>query len=419
MSTLQEQPAMTPDLPAPELPRAEPASLGLDPQRVDRIRAAFQREVDEHRIPGAVVLVAREGKVVYEGALGFRDREAGAPMRADDVFRIASMTKPVTIVAALMLAEEGRLLLPDPVARYLPEFARVKVGIETAGGGDLKLVEPGQPLTVQDLMRHTCGLTYGFFGKGRVKTMYNEAGVFSLDNSNEQMSHKLAELPLCYQPGSTWDYGMGTDVVGRLVEVLSGQSLGEFFRERIFAPLGMHDTGFAVPHAAGRLAEPQADITTGQRPPMWNPLVAERWQSGGAGLSSTAQDYFRFAQMLLNGGELNGVRLLAPSSVTLMASDHLVPGTRFDPGTLPLLGGEAPMPSMGQSMGLGVAVRTTAGINPLPGSVGNYYWGGALGTYFWIDPSNKLVAIKLTQAPADRLRYRYLIQQLVYQALLR
>ena len=394
----------------------EAEALGFDATRLERISATFKKEVDERRVPGAVVLIARAGKLVFEQAYGFSDREAGIAMRVDDVFRIASMTKPVTIVAALMLAEEGRLSLPDPVARYLPEFGGLKVGVEDHAGG-LTLVDAHQPMTVHDLMRHTAGLTYGLFGSSRVKTLYNEAGVFSLDNTNEEMCRKLSALPLSYQPGTTWDYGMGTDVLGRIVEVVSGQSLGAFFSERIFKPLGMADTGFTLPHAAGRIAQPQADAKTGQRVPMADPLVAMPWQSGGAGLCSTVQDYLRFAQMLLSRGMLNGTRLLAPSSVSLMSSNHLPPGTQFDPVTLPLFGGEAPLPVMGHGFGLGVAVRTEPGISPLPGSVGTYYWGGALGTYFWIDPKEDLIAIKMTQAPADRLRYRYLIQQLVYQAI--
>ena len=279
-------------------------------------------------------------------------------------------------------------------------------------------MEPAQPMTIHDLMRHTSGLTYGLFGSSRVKTMYNEAGVFSLMNTNEEMVRKLARLPLTYHPATTFDYGMSTDVLGRVLEIVTGQKLGVLLEQRFFRPLGMPDTGFTVPHATGRIAEPQIDPVTRMRVPTANPLITVPWQSGGAGLSSSASDYLRFAQMLLNEGELDGRRYLAPSSVRLMASDHLPPGVAFDPFTLPLFGGEAPMPAMGQGFGLGVAIRTQPGINPLPGSVGNYYWGGALGTYFWIDPKEKLIAIMMTQAPADRLRYRYLIQQMVYQALI-
>jgi CubicO group peptidase (beta-lactamase class C family) len=406
-----------PTFSAPGVSSANAVSLGFDEDRLQRIAIAFQTEVDERRLPGAVVLIARKGEIVLHHAYGYRDREAGKPMRDSDIFRIASMTKPITIVAVLMLAEEGKILLPDPVAQYLPEFARIKVGIEDARSGELTLVDPAQPMTVHDLMRHTSGLTYGLFGKSRVKTMYNEAGVFSLANTNEQMTAKLAQLPLAYHPGTTFDYGMSTDVLGRIIEVISGRSLGEFLRERIFGPLGMEDTGFALPHAIDRIAEPQADAVTGTRVPMADPQLAMPWESGGAGLSSTAGDYLRFAQMLLNGGKFEGKRYIAPSTVALMASDHLPPGIAFDPAMLPLFGGEAPMPAMGQGFGLGVAIRTQPGINPLPGSVGNYYWGGALGTYFWIDPKEQLIAVMMTQAPAERLRYRYLIQQFVYQAL--
>jgi CubicO group peptidase (beta-lactamase class C family) len=396
---------------------ASPEDAGFSADRLRRIDSVFHSEVDEQRLPGAVVVVARNGQVVLNEAYGFRDREAGKPMRNDDIFRIASMTKPVTVVAALMLAEEGKLLLPEPVSRYLPEFGSLKVGIESAGG-QLILVDLQRPMTVHDLMRHTSGLTYGLFGQSQIKRMYNDAGVFSLLNTNEQMTEKLAALPLCYQPGTTFDYGMSTDILGRIVEVISGESLGQHLRRWIFEPLGMHDTGFVISHGAERIAQPQVDPATGVRVPMADPLIAMPWESGGAGLSSSAGDYLRFTQMLLNGGELDGIRYLAPSSVALMSSDHLPPGVAFDPATLPLFGGEAPMPIMGQGFGLGVAVRTRSGINPLPGSVGNYYWGGALGTYFWIDPKEQLIAIMMTQAPAERLHYRYLIQHLVYQALL-
>ena len=398
--------------PHPEPPRAN----RFDPTRLERIGEVFREEIAAGRLPGAVVSIAHHGTLVLEEAYGFRDREAGAAMQVDDIFRIASMTKPIVTVAALMLAEEGKLLLPDAVSKYLPEFADLRVGVEDAE--ETMLLRPlHQPMTVQDLMRHTSGLTYGLFGASRIKSLYKEAGVFSLGNTNAQMVTKLAALPLCYQPGTTFDYGMSTDVLGRVIEVISGKRLSEFLAERLFQPLRMHDTGFVLPHAAGRVAEPMIDRATGKRPSFIDPLTPVPWESGGGGLSSTAADYLRFAQMLLSGGLLEGIRYLSPSTVALMASDHLPPGTAFDPATLPLFGGEAPMPAMGQSFGLGVAVRTQPGINPLPGSVGTYYWGGVTGTYFWIDPKEDFVAIMLTQAPADRLRYRYLIQQLVYAAL--
>ena len=391
---------------------------GFATDRLARIRHAFEREIAERRLPGAVVLIAREAEIVLHEAYGFRDRELGEKMRVNDIFRIASMTKPVTIAVALMLVEEGLLQLPEAVSTYLPEFANLKVVAEGRTSNDIAYVDPNQAMTIHDLMRHTSGLTYGLFGSSRVKTMYNEAGVFSLMNTNEAMVKKLSRLPLAYHPGTTFDYGMSTDVLGRILEIVTHQKLGTLLHERLFRPLGMQDTGFTVQHAADRIAELQMDPRTRMRAPTANPLVEMPWQSGGAGLCSSSGDYFRFAQMLLNEGELDGHRLLAPSSVRLMASDHLPPGIAFDPFTLPLFGGEAPMPCMGQGFGLGVAIRTKPGINPLPGSVGNYYWGGALGTYFWIDPREKLVAILMTQAPTERLRYRYLIQQMVYQALI-
>jgi CubicO group peptidase (beta-lactamase class C family) len=339
----------------------------------------------------------------------------------DAIFRIASMTKPITSVAALMLAEQGRVLIPDPVHRYLPEFAHTEVSAGE-GAGPAR-VPQRRPMTVQDLLRHTSGLTYGLFGSSPVKDAYNQAGVFDLRISNQEMVRRLAALPLAHQPGEVWDYSMSTDVLGRLVEVASGQPLGDFLAKNILAPLGMADTGFVLDAArAGRMAEPQIDPATGQRPLVADHTVAWPWQSGGGGLFGSASDYAHFCQMLLDRGAWRGrggttAQLLAPATVALMTADHLGPHVAYDAATEALFEAEAPTPGMGQSFGLGFALRTHAGRNPLPGSVGEYYWGGALGTYFWVDPAAELFAIFLSQCPQLRLHYRYLIRQLVYQAL--
>lgn len=396
-----------------------PDASGFDRNRLDRIRQVVEADVSRGVLPGAEVLIARRGEIVYWKAFGFRDREANASANRDDIYRLASMTKPVTSCAVMMLAEQGRVSIPEPLHKYLPEFAETKVGLEE--GSTLKLVPQQQPMTVQDLLRHTAGLTYGLFGTSMVKSAYNEAGVFDLRISNEEMTRRLAALPLANQPGQVWDYSMATDVLGRLVEVLSGQTLGDFFAQNIFAPLGMEDTGFLLDVAkAGRMAQPQVNTKTGQRTPMADHTVDWPWQSGGAGLFGTVSDYAHFCQMLLGRGAWpsgSAFHLLAPSTVALMTADHLNPQMTYDPVTPALFEAEAPTPEMGQSFGLGFALRTHTGRNPLPGSVGDYYWAGALGTYFWVDPAEDLFVIFMSQCPELRLHYRYVMRQLVYQAL--
>jgi CubicO group peptidase (beta-lactamase class C family) len=393
------------------LPRAEyPEEIGLSSARLARITERIEEDVERGLIPGAVVLIARGGRIGYAEALGWRDREAKAPMTMDAIFRIASMTKPLTSVAAMMLAEEGRLEIAAPVAQYLPEFADRTVGVERRPTRRL--------MTVQDLMRHTSGLTYAQFGDSPVQMLWRDEKLMVEDQSNAELVQKLARLPLMFEPGTTWEYGMSTDVLGRVVEVVSGGSLGEFFAARILGPLGMIDTGFAAtgPRLA-RLAEPQIDKASGARPPMRNVAVASRWQSGGGGAVSTATDYLRFCQMLLNGGALDGVRLLAPKTVAHMTCDHLPPAIQYGETARPRFGALAPVPEMGHGFGLGFAVRIEAGRSPAPGSVGDYFWGGVTGTYFWIDPAEQLIAVAMLQAPDQRLHYRYLTRSLVYAAI--
>src|SRR4051794_14607913 len=288
------------------LPRAEcPEQVGLSSARLERLAAVIRQDVERKLIPGAVVTIARAGRVGYAEAFGFRDREAQAPMTADAIFRVASMTKPMTSAAAMMLAEEGRLEIAAPVVNYIPEFADLTVGVERA--------KPQRTMTVQDLLRHTSGLTYAQFGDSPVQMIWRDTKLMDEGQTNAELVTKLARVPLMFEPGTTWEYSMSTDVLGRVVEVASGRSLAEFFAEQITEPLGMADTGFAAAgERAERIAEPQADAATGKRPPMRNVAKPNRWFSGGGGLVSTAADYLRFTQMLLNGGELDGVRLLAP-----------------------------------------------------------------------------------------------------------
>jgi len=365
-----------------------------------------------------VVLIARRSKIACLEALGYRDREAGAAMAVDTIFRVASMTKPLTSVAAMMLAEEGKLLIADPVANYIPHFAELKVAVDSDNPSAKKLAKESlrRQMTVQDLLRHTSGLTYAHLTGPLLKEAYEAAKVADEKQTNAELVAKLADVPLAYQPGSTWQYGLSTDVLGRVVEIASGIDLDRFILDRICKPLGMSDSSFG-PVDAARAAQPQIDPASGKRPPMRDAGVRPNWISGGSGLLSTAEDYVRFAQMLLNGGELGGTRLLSPATVALMTSDHLTPETRRSPSTPILFGALAPTPELGLGFGLGFAVRTHAGRNPLPGSVGDFSWTGVTGTYFWVDPKHQLIAILLTQAPAQRLHYRYLLRTMVYQAI--
>jgi CubicO group peptidase (beta-lactamase class C family) len=405
-----------------ELARTRKAESGFSAERLERVTPFLQAEVDKKEIPGAIVLVARDGKVVYERAVGFQDREKGLPMKTDAIFRIASMTKPITSVAVMVLAEEGKIDLLAPVSRYLPEFKDVKVGAEkkdaTTGAVTLALEEVKQPMTVQDLLRHTSGLVYGPFGNTLVHQAYMKANLFDNSQTLAEFVTKLTQLPLAHQPGTVWEYGMSTDVLGRVVEVVSGMPFDQFLAERITKPLGMKDTGFYLTaEQAPRLAELQVDPATGKRPPTNSAenLTKDKvkWFSGGGGLLSTVGDYARFCQMLSNGGELNGVRLLSPKTIAVMTSDQLLPG-------MALTGYEdlAPTAEMGQSFGLGFAVRTRLGPNPLDGSVGDYFWAGIYGTYFWIDPQTKMFTVFMVQMPFEKAGpYRRAVREMVYSAM--
>jgi CubicO group peptidase (beta-lactamase class C family) len=407
------------------LPTAKrPEDVGFSSERLNRITKFFQADIDKGAIPGAVVLVARNGKVLYFQALGFQDREKQTAMKPGAIFRIASMTKPIASVAIMMLAEEGKIDLLAPVSQYLPEFKDVKVGVEkvdpSTGKPVLSLENPRHPMTVQDLLRHTSGLVYGPFGNTLVHQAYRNANLFDPGQTLAEFVTKLSKLPLAHQPGTAHEYGMSIDVLGRIVEVVSGIPFDRFVEERITKPLDMQDTAFYVSAAqSSRVAELQVDPATGKRPSsaLVENLTKEKqkWFSGGGGLLSTASDYARFCQMLLNGGELNSVRLLSPKTVAVMDSDQLPPG-------IPRVGGYEdldPSPSLGQSFGLGFAVRTQLGPNPLPGSPGDFFWAGAYGTYFWVDPQEKLFAVLMMQMPFEQSGYyRRTLRELVYGALL-
>lgn len=400
-------------LAAQTLPMAKPEEVGLSAERLARIGAWVRQEVDAKRVPGAVVMVARNGKLAYYEAIGQQDPARPDPMGKDSIFRIYSMTKPLVSVAALMMMEEGKLVLEAPVARYIPSFANVKVGVEktdASGAKSLELVPARRPITIQDLLRHSSGLTYGFFGDSLVKKAYLDAGVGSGDFTTAEFAEKLASLPLHYQPGTTWDYSYSTDVLGRVLEVASGQSLYSLLRSRLLDPLGMKDTSFYVTDAArqARLAEPLADDRViGAGAVMGNPRVAMKFESGGGGLVSTAHDYSRFLQMLLNGGTLDGRRYLSPKTVEFMTADHM--GGAVVPGPLYL-------PGPGYGFGLGFAVRKATGEAPYTSPAGEYYWGGAGGTYFWVDPKTNLFVVLMMQSPKQRTAYRSVLRNMVYAA---
>ena len=404
-------------------PVANPAELGFAPDRLERITKAFQGWVDDGQIPGAVVLIARKDKIAYLNVVGFRDREVKAPMAADSIFRIASMTKPIVSVGAMMLAEEGKLDIAAPVAQYLPEFKDVKVRVEksdASGNKEVAMVAPTKPMTVQDLLRHTAGLVYTApFGRGPVAELYQKEAILSRDVTLAETTAKIAALPLAYQPGEVWEYSAATDVLGRVIEVVSGMELDQYLYERVTKPLGMSATGFWVREAdRGRLAEPQIVAATGKRPPsMFDATQKPKFLSGGGGMVSTTTDYLQFAEMLRHGGALGNTRLLSPATIALMTSNALKPGIEYGPLVPPFVDLH-PSPAMGQGFGLGFAVRTDAGENPLPGSIGSFYWTGAFGTTFYVDPKQQLVLIMMMQAPLpDSQFYRKPIRYLAYQAM--
>lgn len=388
----------------------QPQQLGLCPQRVDRLMAALQREVDAQRLPGAVALIGRHGQLALCQSVGLQDPAGDQPMAQDAIFRIYSMTKPIVSVAVMMLMEQGRLLLNDPVAKYLPEFARQRVSTLVDGQVQTQAVRQGA--TVQDLLRHTAGLTYEFMGSAPVQRQYAQAQMGSRERTNAAFAHQLAALPLMFEPGTMWEYGRATDLLGRVVEVVSGQTLGAYLTEHIFLPLGMTETWFVVPpEHHGRIAEPFArDPDGGTQMRVIDVREPAALESGGGGLASTAMDYARFLQFMLNKGELDGVRLLGSRTVDFMTADHL--------GDIPVNAGasRALLPA-GHGFGLGFAVRQALGVASVPGSPGTYFWGGMAGTTFFVDPGEDLFAILMLQAPNQREYFRMLYRDMVYAAL--
>jgi CubicO group peptidase (beta-lactamase class C family) len=398
---------------ADNLALAPPDSIGLSPKRLQVITDTLKADIAKGVIPGAALMISRRGKVGYYEVMGNLDPEKKTPMTRDAIFRIYSMTKPITTVLAMMLYEDGKLALTDPVAKYIPTFKDVKVGEEKRDGDKvtLELVAPQRPMTIQDLMRHSSGLTYGFFGEGAVKKLYREAKLDDGDPDTAEFVDRLAKLPLVYHPGTTWDYSQSTDVLGRVVEVVAGKSLYDAMKEKILDPLGMNDTSFYVtdPNKQARIAEPFAtDRAIGAGIDFNDPRVSKKYQSGGGGMVSTMGDYARFLQMLIGGGSLDGRHYLGSRTLAYMTSDHM--GESVRRGPYDLLG-------PGVKFGLGFGVRTETGVAPVGGSAGDYYWGGAGGTYFWVDPKENMFVLFMMQSPSKRVQYRTLLRDMVYAAI--
>jgi CubicO group peptidase (beta-lactamase class C family) len=405
------------------LPTAGPEAVGLSSERLNIIDTVLKADIEKGKISGAVLLIARKGKIAYFKSFGMRDKEKGLPMEKDSIFRVYSMTKPVVGVAAMMLLEEGKLVLSDPVAKYIPAFKDIKVVGEIKKkevttkdktGKEVKKVvdvvastrKPKSVMTIQDLLRHTSGLSYWFWPPKAIQGMYLKAGMAKPDKlTNAEVCEKLATLPLVADPGTKYIYSRSYDVLGRVVEVASGMSLDKFFEERIYKPLKMKDSRF-------ELTGPDVDRLVYLTPKYFlyfDPTKPLNFFSGGGGLVSTAMDYARFAQMLLNGGELGGKRLLGPRTVAFMTSDHLGPMGNRNDGMY--------IPGRGYGQGFGFYVRVDAGNAYFSGNVGEYYKGGAAGTVFWVDPKEDLVGVFMVSTATLSSYYRYLIKSLIYQAI--
>jgi len=404
---------------AEALPRATPESVGMSSQRLARIAAALKEDIDKGRMPGAVIAVARKGRLVYYEAFGFLDRAKGTPMPKDAIFSIASMTKPVVAAAALSFAEENRILVHEPVGTYLPALKNMSVVkfSRDGSGGEVIDREPArrQP-TIQDLMRHTAGFTYGNQGTTALHKAYpGGSGNVAASMTGAEFIAALAKLPLHYQPGTTWDYSYGLDILGLAIEEVAKQPLGRVLQDRFFGPLGMTDTAFTVTkEKAGRIARAlPVDPVTGQPQSIRDQTQPWTFECGGGCLTSTALDYLKFAQMLLNGGSLDGTRLLGRKTVEYMTADHLGPDVNVEKLH------NFPVEHIdGYGFGLGVAVRRVPGVAGIMGSPGDFRWSGAQGTLFWVDPKEELAVVYMAQTPgAIRAHYRQVIATLVQQAI--
>lgn len=409
-----EQAVAEPAAPARALERVAPEEVGMDSDRLERVTQAMQGFVDDGLLSGAVTMASRDNKVVHYESVGYRDIEAQAPMTPDTIFRIYSMTKPVTGVALMILYEEGKFKLSDPVEKYIPEMANLQVFAGTNDDGTMITEPADHPMTIRELMSHTGGLTYGIFAQSEVDSAYVGAGLLAPNLTNAEFVAKLGQIPLKHQPGSRWEYSVAVDVQGYLVEVLSGQTFGEFLDERIFEPLNMTDTDFHVPEEKlNRFAQmyvygPEGQLIPSEMFDGADFTVDMAFESGGGGLVSTANDYMRFSQMLLNGGELDGVRILSPLTVGLMHRDQTPKG----------MAGPMSGEGNGTVFGLDFAVI----VDPVEAenySAGEYYWGGAAGTWFWIDPVEDVVFVGMIQQAGRGLPdVRSTSRRLLYQSIM-
>jgi CubicO group peptidase (beta-lactamase class C family) len=394
---------------------AAPARRSFSRTGLDRIAAYVRDEIASSKIPGAIVLIQQHGKPVYYEKFGVRDVATELAMTDDTIFRLYSMSKPITSVAAMMLVDDGRLNITDPVAKYIPAFADLKVGVEKPdedGKLSLKLEPLNRAITILDLLRHTSGITYGFYGDSAVRKLYAQADLFNGDLDNAQFVERLAELPLAEQPGTLWDYGHSTDVLGRVIEIVSGKSLFQIEKERLLDPLGMRDTAFYVSDESKRslIAQPMPnDRFISPVAGIRDPMGPRKWESGGAGMVGTMGDYARFVQMLLSGGTFDGRRYLKPETVALMTSDHIGPGTK-------IARDQFYFPGADSGFGLGFAVRTSHE-PPTSLPLREYRWDGVGGTFFFVDPQDDMFAIVMMQGPSQRGRIQTAMKKLIYQAL--
>ncbi|MDI1285974.1 MAG: serine hydrolase [Reyranella sp.] len=387
---------------------ATPEEVGLSSTQLKRLEAVTKQHIDDGLVPGAVMLVARRGKVAWLSVQGKRDPAAPDPMKADSIFRIYSMTKPIVSIALMQMVEEGKLQVSDPVAKFLPDIGKMKVATEkvgTDGAHSLLLSDPERPMTVQDLLRHTSGLIYGTRGASLVNRAYIDAGIGNRGLSNEEFVARLSVLPLRFSPGARWEYGVSTDVVGRLIEVIDGKKLGEALATRVLQPLGMANTGFQVPaDKLARAAQPGPRPGGQPMTPRFRVDDGAKYESGGGGLTSTVEDYLRFTAALANGGALQGKRIIGKKTLEFMTADH----TLGRPGR-----------PLGLGFGLGFEVRTREGDSALPGSVGEYGWAGNAGTLFWIDPKEQLIALYMVQvSDPDRIALRNQFRTMVQAAII-
>jgi CubicO group peptidase (beta-lactamase class C family) len=400
-----------PDAGSAESP--SPGSASFSPEKLAGVGDYIRNEIATGKIPGAIMLIQQHGHPVYFENFGVRDVATGLSMTADTIFRLYSMSKPITSVAAMMLVEDGRLRLDDPVAKYIPAFADVKVGVEKPGETPPLALEPvKRPITIEDLLRHSSGLTYGFYGDSTVRKLYAQANLFDHDTDNAEFAERIAKLPLAEQPGTLWDYGHSTDVLGRVIEVISGQSLFQFERGRLLDPLGMTETAFFVADQTKRtlIAEPMPeDRSISPVAGIRDPMTPRRWESGGAGMVGTIGDYARFAQMLLNGGTFEGRRYLKPETIALMTSDHIGPETGIARDYFYF-------PGASSGFGLGFAVRTSTPPNTA-WPLGEYRWDGVGGTFFFIDPKDDMFVVFMVQTPSQRGRIQLTLKTLIYDAL--